>query len=344
MDIQELKQLITTEEKIELILQELNMHSIRDCGDYYSCGMPNGDNKNSTIIYKNSLNVEAYTRNIVDTYGNSDIISLVSFVNKMYFSESIKWLCNICGYDYYGKSEQIPELTKWIIEMSKPLDGNDEYEENLKPLDEKVLRYFKKYSNEMFKRDGISSETMMEFEVGYDLLTHRITIPIRDELGTLVGVKGRLFKEKLEDWEQKYIYLFPCSKSKILYGLDKTYGYIKKAGEVILCESEKGVLQLWSHGIRNAVAIGGHILSKTQVQKLTHLGVDIIFAYDEGVEVGDDGEVDKNFYKKEFNKFLPQQSIYCVYDKNKNILNPKESPMDSMEKWEVLYSNRFKVR
>lgn len=344
IDIQELKQSIINEEKIELILQELNMHHIQDRGDYYSCGMPDGDRPNSTVIYKDSLHVDAYTRSIEDKYGSSDIISLVSYINKTYLSHSIKWICEICGFNYYGESEQIPELTKWIMEMSKPLKTSDDEIEYLKPLNKDVLKYFGKYSNELFKKDGISSQTMIEFELGYDLKTHRITIPIRDEIGTLVGVKGRLFKEVVDDWEQKYIYLFPCAKSKILYGLDKTYGYIKKFGEVIVVESEKGVLQLWSNGIRNAVAIGGHKLSKSQVQKLTHLNVDIVLAFDEGADIGENGEIDKTYYKKEFNKFLPQQSIYCIYDKDKNILNSKKSPTDDMKKWEILYLNKFKVR
>ena len=43
----------------------------------------------------------------------------------------------------------------------------------------------------------ISYETQIEFEIGYDESTNRITIPIRDEISSLVGVKGRLLKEEI---------------------------------------------------------------------------------------------------------------------------------------------------
>ena len=63
------------------------------------------------------------------------------------------------------------------------------------------------------------------FEIGYDLDSHRITFPVRDEIGTLVGVKGRA----LYEWQgDKYIYLERCAKSHILYGLWQNFEDIKK--------------------------------------------------------------------------------------------------------------------
>src|SRR5690606_25926636 len=112
----------------------------------------------------------------------------------------------------------------------------------------------------------------------------------------------------------KYFYIEPCAKSSILYGLEKTRPYIEKANEVIVVESEKSVMQLWTMGIKNAVAISGHKLSKTQVKKLTHLNVPIVIAYDASCEIGRDGKVDKDFYRNEFGKFLEQQTVYCIYD------------------------------
>ncbi|KNB70206.1 hypothetical protein [Brevibacillus reuszeri] len=90
MDIQELKERIIIEEKIETILEELGMHSIRPHTDYFTCGMPSGDNKKSTVVYKNNLYVDAHTRSITDQYGVSDIISLVTYIRGTYFSESVK--------------------------------------------------------------------------------------------------------------------------------------------------------------------------------------------------------------------------------------------------------------
>jgi hypothetical protein len=345
MDAQELKERIVLDEKIEFILEELGMHNIKEHDEYFSCGMPSGDNKKSTIVYKDSLHVDAYTRNITDQYGVSDIIALVTFINDTYFSESLKWICDVCGYDYYGSEIKKSRLAQWVKDMSKTSSELEDDDGRLESINESMLDYFGRYGNPLFYNDGINYETQWDFGLGYDLAYHMITIPIFDELNCLVGIKGRLFKEKVEEWEDKYLYIQPCAKSKVLFGLNRTMPYIKKKGEVIVCESEKGVMQLWSMGIKNAIAISGHILSKTQARKLTHLSVPIVLAYDQGAEIGKDGEVDPTFYPNEFNKFLPQQQVYCIYDKSKKILNKKESPMDCKEKWAILYDDyKIKVR
>lgn len=345
MDIQELKERIIIEEKTEAILEELGMHSIKPHADYFTCGMPNGDNKKSTVVYKNNLYVDAHTRHVTDQYGVSDIISLVTYIRGTYFSESVKWLCDVCGFNYYGSQQEQSKLARWVRDMWKASSElQDDDDKPLEPIDLTILNYFGRYANPLFYKDGISYETQWEFQLGYDLAYHMITIPIYDELNSLVGIKGRIYKEVVADYESKYFYIHPCSKSKVLYGLNKTMPYIKEKNEVIVCESEKGVLQLWSMGIKNAVAISGHILSRTQVQKLTHLKVPIVIAYDQGAELDKEGKVDRNFYKGEFAKFLPQQELYCIYDKSGAILNTKESPMDSPNKWELLYETKNRIR
>lgn len=342
MDAADLKERILEDEKVVEILEELGMHSIKFQQDYISCGMPDGDNKSSTIVYLDNLNVSAYTRSIEDQYGASDIISLVSFIKDFYFLESIKWLCDICGYDYYGEkveSSKLKSLVNELIKKVKSEKGSDE--EKVKPISEKILSYYIDAQNDLFADDNISYETQKEFEVGMDVITHRITIPIRDEIGNLVGVKGRRY---INDWDEKYLYLEPTSKTKILYGLHKTLPYIKNKKEVIVVESEKAVMQLWDMGYHNAVAIGGHILSQSHVEKLTHLNVDIVIAYDQGVEIIN-GEIDKSFYRNEFSKFNEGQSLYCIYDKTGEILDNKESPTDDPSKWERLYRDyKLKVR
>jgi len=346
MDAQDLKERIINDDKIEDVLEALGMHSINsNHKKYITCGMPDGSRGNSTTIYKDNLDVEAYTRDIKDAYGNKDIIALAMFIKEFYFSQALKWICDVCGYNYYDQDNVTPALTKWINTMWKVTQEGEKDNEELEIVDESILSYFKRYGNTLFYEDGITYETQKEFELGYDFLYHMITIPIRDELGSLVGIKGRLNKTEVGDDESKYFYIHHCAKSKILYGLHKTLPYIKQRNEVIVVESEKAVMQLWSRGIKNAVAISGHMLSNAQVKKLTHLGVPIVIAYDEGAEIGKDGKVDKNYYRNEFDKFLEQQEVYCIYDKTKKLLKEKESPSDNHEKWIELYRNhKMKVR
>ena len=348
MEVKELFSKIIENNDIEKILKNLGMHHINDKGEYFTCGFPDGDSTKSAVIYKDNLWVNAYTRDISDKYGYTNIISLTSFVKKLYFSQSIKWICDICAYNYYEEPKNKTEMIKfldYIYEQKNGFNKSDEDEVvNLKPINEDILRYYGNYANKLFLQDNIDLQTQIDFGFGYDLETHSITIPIRDELNTLVGVKARLYKtsEELEEWESKYFYLVPCAKSKILYGLNRTMPYIKREGFAVICESEKATAQLWSYGIRNAVSIGSHTISKYQAKKLTHLGVDLVLAYDKDV-MFKDGKFNKEHYENECNKFIENQIIYCLIDED-GILGEKESPTDNKEKFKRLFENKRILR
>lgn len=339
MDAQDLKYRIIEEDKVYDILKELNMKHIKNKGDYYSCAMPDmKSNKSSTIVYKDSLYVEAYTRDIKDEYGSSDIISLVMFIRKEYFSSSIKWICEVCGFDYYGRDYEKPNILSLLDEIYSLNNGdnlNDEDTE-LKPIDEYLLSYYPKFKSKMFKEDGISYKVQMLFEIGYDGLENRITIPIRDEHGTLVGIKGRLNYKNIMSFENKYIYIEKCNKSKLLYGLNLAYEEIKKQGIVYVAESEKAVMQAFSVGIYNVVAIGSKKLSATQVKKLTHLGVEVCLCYDDKANIGQDGQIDEMFYKKQKDMFIDAVKVTAIVDSKNEILGHKESPFDNIDVWDEL--------
>lgn len=336
MDIKFLFDRIKQDNKINCILKELKMHSIKDCGEYYSCGFPDGDNKKSVAVYKNTLNVEAYTRNIQDKNGYKNLLSLVMFVKGMYIVNAIKWICDVCGYDVYNQDYKKPKILELLEEIQSARKGRVaiEEEEVTRILDTKVLDTYLNIFSKKFYEDGISYKTQKLFQIGYDLQSHRITIPIFDEIGELVGVKGRFAgDDSLTD--SKYLYLYSCSKSHFLFGLDKTYDYIKKQGVVYVAESEKAVMQGWSNGVKNVVSIGGHQLSRTQVKKLTHLGVEVCLCYDDKADFVD-GVRDENFYIKEKDKFINGVKVTCIIDPKNEILGHKESPFDNLDLWDEL--------
>jgi len=270
-----------------------------------------------------------YTRDINGKNNSADLISLVCFIKDISFSEGLKYICDIIGIDYYkNPDEDLPEslrITKLIYEMQSNYDIEED--KPLKPISERILTYYKPYVTDMFANDGIDYMTQQEFEIGYDPETNRITIPIRDEISNLIGVKARLFKNNIEEHELKYIYIEPCARSKVLYGLYKTYQYIKQSSLVYIGESEKFVPQLWSMGIYNSVGIGGKKITSQQIEKLTRLGVDLVFCYDK--------DVTKLEIERIADRFIDGVSIYYLFD-DKNILKEKQSPSDDPVKWQRL--------
>ena len=327
-----LKEHILENDLIPKILEELGCHHIRKKDGYFQCANPDGDNVTAVCVYENTnLTTINYTRDISNGKNiHTDLISLVEFYKNETFPYAVKWICDVLDIDYYSNlDEDLPkslQLTKMLVEMQS-VDTEAETEKPLKPIPEKILSYFKPYINDMFCEDGVGYETQAEFEIGYDEFTNRITIPIRDDLGNLVGVKARYFYRQVPEDEQKFMYIEKCARSQILYGLYKTINFIKKAQRVFVVEAEKGVQQLYDKGYFEAVATGGSKISKNQIDKLTRLCVPIIFVFDK--------DITKEELDNIASRFIDGTEVYALID-TIGILNEKESPTDDISKFEQL--------
>lgn len=336
MDIERLKEHILNNNLIPIILDAVGCHHITEKSNYYSAANPDGDNPTAIIVYKNEyLTAINYTRDILNGRSfSSDIFTLIEYIKQYSFFETLKWVCQEIGIDYYTDFDNdLPQSIKITNELLAALQGNEllEHEKPLAPISEKILSYYLPCVNDYFLKDGVSYNTQLMFEMGYDPFSNRITIPIRDEIGTLVGVKGRLFKDKIQDGENKYSYLEPCARSQILYGLDKSYDFIKCKRQCYVVEAEKGVMQLWNMGYYNCVSTGGKNISKCQIEKLTRLCADIVFVFDKDVEI-----------KELFNiadRFVDGVKLYALVDQTGTILPEKYSPTDKPEYFEELKKN-----
>ena len=332
MDIEVLKEHILENDLIPKILEELGCHHIRKKDGYIQCCNPDGDNTTAVCVYENTnLTTINYTRDISNGKNiHTDLISLVEFYKNETFPYAVKWICDVLDIDYYSNlDEDLPkslQLTKMLVEMQS-VDTESETEKPLKPISEKILSYFKPYVNDMFNEDGVSYETQAEFEIGYDEFTNRITIPIRDDLGNLVGVKARYFYRQVPEDEQKFMYIEKCARSQILYGLYKTINFIQRSQRVFVTEAEKGVQQLYDKGYFESVATGGSKISKSQIDKLTRLCVPIIFVFDK--------DITKEELDNIASRFIDGTEVYALID-TIGILNEKESPTDNISKFEQL--------
>lgn len=348
MDAEEIKNIILDDVSvISKILEDLGMHHIQLHNNCYTFGLPDGDNPASTSLYLDDLGVKAYTRKNERITDIIDLVVYVQRINKTVENPNVwtavLWLYEELGIkinnnqnSYKPKIYQSPftklkEFIKNIMESFKT--GREKTVTPLQTrLNENTLISYVNWNNTEFLKDNISEETQTEFELEIDVFSHRITIPIRDELGRLVGIKGRRVWDTVDENNPKYIYLKQCRKSEILYGLDKTLPYIKKKDEIIICESEKGVMQLWTYGVKNSVAIGSHNISKIQLEKIIRINAsNIVIAFDKDVSI--------NELLEEYKKLCDFADVTCIVDRF-NLLEEKESPMDTPDKWNSLYKSR----
>jgi DNA primase len=111
-----------------------------------------------------------------------------------------------------------------------------------------------------------------------DFFSDRITFPIRDPLGAVIGFSARKFKE--ETFGGKYIntpetLLF--KKSRVLFGLSYCRGRIAKESQAIIVEGQIDCLRLIHAGFNYTVAGQGTAFGEDHVKELMHLGTTRVF-------------------------------------------------------------------
>jgi DNA primase len=114
----------------------------------------------------------------------------------------------------------------------------------------------------------------------YDRFRNRITFPIRDQRGRVLGFGARALTA---DQQPKYLNSPEGElyrKSHTLYGIDRARGPIAKARRAIVVEGYTDVLALHQAGVEESVAIMGTAITPEQVSMLAGLTDSVVLALD----------------------------------------------------------------
>lgn len=133
-----------------------------------------------------------------------------------------------------------------------------------------------------YKKDLITTGMLIEKEDGntYDRYRNRITFPIHDRHGRIIGFGGRALEA---DQNPKYLnspetVLF--QKNRELYGLHQIIQSKEPFDSIIVVEGYMDVIALAQHGIKNAVATLGTATSSFHIQLLSKHTKKILFCFD----------------------------------------------------------------
>lgn len=110
----------------------------------------------------------------------------------------------------------------------------------------------------------LPKETVDKFCLGYDFETNRVTLPLRDMFGRVLGVTYR----RLDDGKPKYLHPKGFPTGKHLYGA----WLLKEERTVAVTEGQVDTVRNWSHGIPS-VALMGARMTPDQVKVLQRLGI-----------------------------------------------------------------------
>lgn len=247
-------------EKIGELLEHYGYCHIKIRSTYISFGRDEQSSPKSIMCkLVDSLICKDYARNIT-----LDIFNLIIKQRSVSFKDVITATKNILGidYTYYQEQRQKAVFNGFYSRIRK----RDKVE--LKVYDESILDKYEKCGNLRFVKDGISLDVQREFDIGYDIESQSITIPIYDEIGRLIGVKCR---RNCDDCEMKYWYDVPCLCSQTLYGYCQNYQWLESSEIIYVVESEKTVMAAKSFKYNNFLALGSGSISKKQVQLLLSL-------------------------------------------------------------------------
>ena len=264
-------------EKLEELLEYFNFYNIHIHQSYISFGRAIDSSKKSIVIRleKNDyLYVSDYARNI-----NQDLFTYISEQRLVDFKDIISIVRKILKIDDFSIFREPQGIFGGFYEKIRK---KNEY--TCRTYDESILNKYVALANMRFIRDNITIDAQQFFNIRYDVESQGIVIPIYNQVGELMGVKVRCNYD-VQDGEMKYYYLIPCQMSQTLYGYSQNYNYLVN-NVIYIFESEKSVMQCYSYGIRNCVALGSGSISRKQVRMLLELNPKkIIFMHDVGYDL-----------------------------------------------------------
>lgn len=281
------------------------------------CGLYDGSNSSAIrikLINNDNLFVTDYVRGI-----SYDLISYIIHTKNATYVDVLRVIKAELGIDdFYELNAKHSVFGGFYDRIKKRND--DLY---VKTYSESILKDYQIVCNKKFLLDNISAESQNKFEIGYDVVSQRITIPIRNEYGDLIGVKGRANWD-IKDDEPKYLYLVPCAMSSTLYGYCQNYKHLV-GNDIYIYEAEKSVMQCDSYGIHNCVSLGSNSISPKQCKLLMELNPKrIVFMLDKGLDIENTKRNAKTLgvYTRMFDTQI------WLWDWTKSSLPDKSSPSD----------------
>lgn len=161
---------------------------------------------------------------------------------------------------------------------------------DMSPINESILGLFEYAPVELINA-GFMQETLFHFEVGYDQWHGRITYPLRDLKGKLVGLMGRNpdgVNPRYKVYTDEYpLWGLPArsqpEKRLILWNADKVYPslYFNATRDpVIVVEGFKACMWVFQAGLKNVVALLGSYMSEEHRWILERIGAPVYLFLD----------------------------------------------------------------
>jgi DNA primase len=115
----------------------------------------------------------------------------------------------------------------------------------------------------------------------YPRWRHRLMFPIRNDNGDVIAFSGRLLEKKENTGKYVNSPETPVfSKSRVLFGFDKSKRFIAKADHAIICEGQIDMIMVFEAGLQNVVAGQGTAFTEHHAKMLKRVCNEVILCFD----------------------------------------------------------------
>lgn len=137
----------------------------------------------------------------------------------------------------------------------------------------------------VLKKKGFSAKELSEAGLtnrfGGDIFRGRMTVPLMDPSGQVIGFTGRILRDepnapKYLNTPQTLLY----DKSRHVFGLSQAKEAIRKGDGSVLVEGNLDVVSSHQAGVKNVVATAGTALTEWQLKSLSRLSSNLKLAFD----------------------------------------------------------------
>lgn len=282
---------------VEDYLNELGLNNVQRKGDqvWFSCplsGHMGVDKTPSASMELGTTRMHCFGCNF-----SGNAVSFLSELEGVSPLKARKWLRERFNIGYYEPKEgfssaihkKLERIQKRLTEKPRSTSLHstllDEREVTKRSVDwYKVFKDWQDIIEEAYPLAymldrGFHPTTLDKWAIGWDMISQRISIPIRDEHGNLVGFKGRAV-----DFLPRYLVLGgpeygfdTYNVSNVLFGLS----LVDDPTELIVVEGELNCIAMHQKGYTNTVGISGKILSDNQINLIKKYANSVLFIFDE---------------------------------------------------------------
>lgn len=276
------------------ILQYYSVNNLTDDGSElkFSCPFPehpNGDRNPSSGVSKKTNQYNCFS-----CHRKGTIVTFVAEMEGISEAVAIRYIRE----NFYKNGDY--ETASVLESLKKKLEKPKTISQEERTLPEEILNNFyvdwEKVAEAMksgqapsqlsyiIEEKNFTVETLQKFQIGFDQKTNRVTIPIRNFDGELVGIKGRAtLKDQMPKYKSigdkedstPYYGFFTTNINSYTFGIDTV-----DSKNLIICEGEFDAISLRQKGFGSAVSIGTCSIRHKQVRDIRRKSDSVVILLD----------------------------------------------------------------